>query len=95
MEGLEMLSAFGPDVLVSDIGMPGFDGFEFIRRVRSLGRAEHKAIPAAALTAFARAEDHERVITAGYQVHVRKPVEPSALVATVARLAGGKNGSTN
>jgi PAS domain S-box-containing protein len=94
IEGLEMLSTFGPDVLVSDIGMPGFDGFEFIRRVRSMGHAEHKAIPAAALTAFARAEDHERVITAGYQVHVPKPVEPSALVATVARLAEGK-GNTN
>jgi CheY-like chemotaxis protein len=89
MEGLEMLSTFGPDVLVSDIGMPGFDGFEFIRQIRSM-REKHKAIPAAALTAFARAEDHERVITAGYQVHVPKPVEPSALVATVARLAERK-----
>jgi CheY-like chemotaxis protein len=86
-EGLEMLSTFGPDVLVSDIGMPGNDGYEFIRQVRSLDCSSRREIPAAALTAFARAEDHQRVLTAGYQVHVPKPVEPSALVATIARLA--------
>ena len=87
-EGLEMLSTFGPDVLLSDIGMPGHDGYEFIRRVRQLSAEGRGQIPAAALTAFARAEDHDRVLVAGYQVHVAKPVEPSALVAAVARLAG-------
>jgi PAS domain S-box-containing protein len=87
MEGLEMLGTFGPDVLVSDIGMPIHDGYEFIRRVRATASPRHRKIPAAALTAFARAEDHRRALIAGYQVHVSKPVEPAALVETVAQLA--------
>jgi CheY-like chemotaxis protein len=76
-------------VLVSDIGMPVHDGYEFIRRVRSLGVERRGHIPAAALTAFARAEDQDLALTAGYQVHVAKPVEATALVATVAKLAAG------
>jgi CheY-like chemotaxis protein len=83
---LQALSVFCPDVLVSDIGMPGQDGYEFIRRVRTMG--PHGGVPAAALTAFARSEDRTRVLVAGYQVHVPKPVQPAELVATVASLAG-------
>ncbi|HEX8913449.1 MAG TPA: response regulator, partial [Humisphaera sp.] len=77
-----------PDVLVSDIGMPGEDGYALIRRVRSLPAAEGAGVPAVALTAFAAAEDRARALGAGFQVHMTKPVEPAELVAAVAGLAG-------
>ena len=77
-----------PDVLVSDIGMPDVDGYEFLRRVRALGHARGGRLPAIALTAFARSEDRTRALRAGYLVHVSKPVEPSELVATVASVVG-------
>lgn len=85
-EALEMIQAQQPEVLISDIGMPGMDGYEFIKRVRNLSSAQK--IPAIALTAFARSEDRARALLAGYSVHVSKPVEPTELLATVASLAG-------
>jgi signal transduction histidine kinase/ActR/RegA family two-component response regulator len=87
-EALEALTRARPHVLVSDIGMPGTDGYELIRQVRQLGAAEGGATPAIALTAFARSEDRRRAIAAGYQMHLAKPVEPSELVTMVASLAG-------
>jgi CheY-like chemotaxis protein len=72
-------------VMVSDIGMPGMDGYDLIRLVRSCSAA--RDVPAVALTAYAPPEDHARVLRAGYQAHLAKPVEPMALLATVARLA--------
>jgi PAS domain S-box-containing protein len=86
-EALDLLRADRPDVLVSDIGMPGQDGYELIRQFRAMGNGA-RDVPAVALTAYAGAEDRERAILAGYQVHVAKPVEPAELVATVAKLAG-------
>ena len=88
----EALEAFAtvPDVLVSDIGLPGEDGYELLRKVRSLGPERGGKVPAAALTAFARAEDRLRALDAGYQTHLAKPLDPSELVATVARLTGRK-----
>ena len=76
-----------PDMIVSDIGMPDEDGYEFIRKVRPLRPDEGGRTPAAALTAFARAEDRTRALRAGYQTHVAKPVEPTELTAVVASLA--------
>ena len=76
-------------MLVSDIGMPGVDGYELLRRVRALGAARGGRMPAIALTAFARSEDRTRALRAGFLVHVSKPVEPSELVATVAAFRGG------
>jgi signal transduction histidine kinase/DNA-binding response OmpR family regulator len=76
-----------PDVLISDIGMPGEDGFELISRVRALDPKRGGDIPAIALTSYARAEDRARVLSAGFQRHVTKPVEPSTLAVVVARLA--------
>jgi CheY-like chemotaxis protein len=77
-----------PDVLVSDIGMPGEDGYALIRRVRALGAERGGQVPAAALTAYAKDEDTSRALAAGYQVHLPKPVEPTELAAAVATLAG-------
>ncbi len=88
-EGFEILRRERPSMIVSDIGMPGEDGYDFIRRVRKLPAAEGGRTPAAALTAFARAEDRTRALRAGYQTHVAKPVEPTELSAVVASLAGG------
>ena len=76
-----------PDVLVSDIGMPFEDGFDLISRVRAMGPERGGNIPAIALTAYARAEDRARVLAAGFQRHVAKPVEPSSLARAVASLA--------
>jgi len=82
-----MLKAHQPHVLVSDIGMPDVDGYEFLRRVRSLPTETGEPIAAIALTAFARSEDRSRALAAGFSAHVSKPVEPSELIATIAGLA--------
>jgi len=87
-EALEALSVRPPDVLLSDIGMPGEDGFALIRRVRNLDSAHGGQVPAAALTGYTQAEDRRQALSAGYQVYLSKPIEPSELTATVARLAG-------
>jgi PAS domain S-box-containing protein len=87
-DALRGLQAEPPDVLVSDIGMPGEDGYAFIRRVRALDPARGGQVPAVALTAYAQGEDGQRVLTAGYQVHLPKPVHPPELAEVVATLAG-------
>ena len=87
-EALIRIEAHQPHVLVSDIGMPGMDGFELLRRVRTLDPAAGGRTPAIALTAFSRSEDRTRALRAGFVVHVTKPVDPSELVATVASVAG-------
>src|SRR5262249_16748456 len=76
-----------PDVFVSDLLVSDEDGLELIRDIRRLDRAAGRVTPAAALTTLARAEDRRRALTAGYQMHVTKPVDPSELVSTVERLA--------
>jgi len=87
-EAMEALRKARIDVLLSDIGMPGEDGYALIRRVRQLPDSEGGRIPAVALTAFARGEDRGRAISEGYQLHVPKPVEPTELATVVARLSG-------
>lgn len=88
-EALDLLTQgrVAPDVILSDIGMPEQDGYDFMRRVRRLDGAVAMA-PAAALTALARVEDRKRALMAGYQAHLAKPVDPAELVAMVASLAG-------
>jgi PAS domain S-box-containing protein len=76
-----------PDVVVCDLAMPGEDGFTFIRELRSWPEDEGDAIPSLALTAYARLEDRDRVLGAGFQLHLAKPVEPRDLLEAVARLA--------
>jgi CheY-like chemotaxis protein len=77
-----------PDVLLGDIGMPNEDGYSMIRRIRALPPEQGGRTPAAALTAFARAEDRTAALLAGYQMHLAKPVNPTELIAVVANLAG-------
>jgi CheY-like chemotaxis protein len=76
-----------PDIILSDIGMPELDGYDFMRRVRGMNGAIAE-VPAAALTALARVEDRKRALMAGYQTHLAKPVDPAELVAMVASLTG-------
>ena len=87
-EGLETLQAWRPDVLISDIEMPGEDGYTFIRRVRALDTAKIARTPAVALTAYGRVEDRLRTLSAGYSMHVPKPVDPAELATVVASLVG-------
>ncbi|MFT3915714.1 MAG: ATP-binding protein [Anaeromyxobacteraceae bacterium] len=77
-----------PDLLVSDIGMPGEDGYALIRRVRALPPERGGRVPAAALTAYTQAEDREHALAAGFHAWLTKPIEPADLTAAVARLAG-------
>jgi len=76
------------DVLIADIGMPVMDGYALIEKVRQLPAERGGRIPAAALTAYAGVEDRIRVLSAGYQIHLPKPVEPAELTIVVAKLAG-------
>ncbi|HUG21533.1 ATP-binding protein [Piscinibacter sp.] len=85
-EGLDALKRHRPDVLLSDVGMPVHDGFEFISWVRRLAADEGGAIPAAAVTAYASSEDRERALRSGFQVHLSKPVDIDAWIGTVERL---------
>ena len=87
-EALSTLETWKPDVLVSDIGMPGVDGYEFIGKVRELDTGLKGRIPAVALTAYAGVDDRQRALSAGFQMHLAKPLVPNELVAVVATLAG-------
>jgi PAS domain S-box-containing protein len=87
-EGMSMMMAETPEVIISDIGMPGKDGYQFLREVRKLPAAHGGKTPAIALTAFARSEDRTRAMLAGYQVHLSKPIDGHELVATVAGVTG-------
>jgi hypothetical protein len=87
-DAMEQFRAEVPDVLISDIGMPGEDGYSLIRRVRALPAEQGGHVPAIALTAYARAEDRVRAVLAGFQAHIPKPLEPAELIATVGSLAG-------
>jgi len=96
-EALELLARRGPDerpdVLVCDIGLPGEDGYAVLRRVRTLPVEQGGAIPAVAVTAYARVEDRLRALQAGFQMHVAKPVEPAELVTVLASVVGRLNGN--
>ncbi len=83
---LELIEQWHPDLLVSDIGMPNEDGFSLMRKLRALPPEQGGAIPAIALTAFARTQDRLNVLSAGYQMHVPKPIEPLELLTVVASL---------
>jgi CheY-like chemotaxis protein len=87
-EALTILRERKVNVLVSDIGMPGTDGYELIRAVRDDLEIDSATTPAVAVTAYARSEDRARAMLAGYQMHIAKPIEPQELAATVASFVG-------
>ena len=89
VEAIEAMETVRPDVLVSDISMPGEDGCQLIRKLRQLEALRGGKIPAVALTAFAREEDRRQALQAGFQTHLPKPVEPAELAAAIAGIAGG------
>ena len=86
IEALQMLQSLHFDVLLSDIGMPEMDGYALMRQVRQMPIDQQ--IPAIALTAYAGEVDQQQALSAGFQTHVSKPVEPAEIVATVARVSG-------
>jgi PAS domain S-box-containing protein len=92
-EALELLEDWLPDVILSDIGMPDVDGYEFVRALRARPADRGGRIPALALSAFARGEDRKLAIASGYQAHVAKPVDPADLVAAITRLTGDAGSS--
>ena len=88
-EGFETFASWRANVLVVDIEMPGEDGYAFIRRVRALDRQAGGGTPAVALTAYARTKDRDLAVSAGYTMHVPKPVDPGEFTAIVASLTAG------
>jgi PAS domain S-box-containing protein len=85
-EAFRLLNTEAVDILVSDIGMPDYDGYKFIQQMRVCEPKRVRNIPAIALTAYARADDRQRALLAGYQMHLAKPVEPRELIAGIASL---------
>ncbi len=83
-EANAMLAQKRPNVIISDIGMPGQDGYQFMHGLRKDGILT----PAIALTAFARPEDRMRALQAGYQMHLAKPVDPAELITVVGSMTG-------
>lgn len=86
-EALQHIEINNPDLIVSDISMPGEDGYQLIRQVRARGHWARGDIPAIALTAFARPEDKEQALAAGFQTHLTKPIEPAKLIQAAAAMA--------
>ncbi|MDZ4870920.1 MAG: Sensor histidine kinase TmoS [Chroococcidiopsis cubana SAG 39.79] len=86
-KALEVIEQHRPDVLISDIGMPGEDGYTLIRKIRELEPQMGGTIPAVALTGYARQEDYTKALAEGFQLHVAKPIRAAELVAVVTSLA--------
>jgi CheY-like chemotaxis protein len=89
--GYDAVRGFQPQLLVSDIGMPGEDGYSLMRRVRALGIDGGGNMPSVALTAFTRAEDRAKALDAGFTVHMGKPVNPNELVSTLKGLVSQRH----
>jgi signal transduction histidine kinase/DNA-binding response OmpR family regulator len=89
-EAIQAFREWQPDLLVSDIGMPNEDGYSLIQKLRKMKSKWAREIPAVALTAYATVEDRARALDAGFQVHLAKPIEPEALVRSIASAAGRK-----
>ena len=84
-EALKIIEQENVNILISDIGMPDFDGYQLIKKIRAV-QNERRNLPAIALTAYARNDDRQRALLAGFQMHLSKPVEPRELIAGIASL---------
>ncbi len=93
LEALDLLPASAINILVSDIAMPDHDGYALIRRVRELSKDQGGQVPAIALTAYARDEDRARAISAGFNAHLAKPVDPKDLINRITQLAAQAAGT--
>jgi CheY-like chemotaxis protein len=93
-EGFELIERLRPDILLTDIAMPGEDGLSLMRRVRRLPPSSGGLIPAAAVSAYAGASDRRKALLAGFQYHVAKPVDPVHLLAVIASMLRTKEGTT-
>ncbi|MBX3192868.1 MAG: response regulator [Labilithrix sp.] len=87
---LSMLGGFGPDIVVSDIGMPDVDGYELVRRIRAL-ESPLASVPALALTAYAREVERQHALDAGFGAHLSKPIDPADLAAAVRGMVMGRS----
>jgi CheY-like chemotaxis protein len=90
-EALGYVENWNPDVVVADIGMRDEDGYGFIRKVRALSTEKGGSTPAMALTAYTREDDRLRALSAGFQIHLAKPITGPELAQAVANLAGRTN----
>jgi CheY-like chemotaxis protein len=86
-DAVDALSGFKADLVLSDIAMPGRDGYAVLSEVRALEATRGRHVPVAAVTAYAHAEDRERAIAAGFDEYLAKPIDPAALGRAVAALA--------
>ena len=86
-DGYRLLQLSKPDVVLSDVGMPGEDGLTFIGRVRRLSPERGGDVPAVALTAYVRQDDRDKVLSSGFQAYLSKPIEPMALVSSILEVA--------
>jgi CheY-like chemotaxis protein len=93
-DALGLMPNLHPDVIVSDIAMPGIDGYEFVRRLRELESARGAEIPIIALSAYASLDDRRRSLEHGFDQHLSKPVDPTELVRTIAKTREEKARST-
>jgi CheY-like chemotaxis protein len=89
-EAIKAIQDWKPDLLVSDIGMPNEDGYSLIKKMRKLKSKRARQTPAVALTAYVTHEDRERALAAGFQMHVPKPIEPTALIMSIVAATGRK-----
>lgn len=94
-EALEKIPTLKPDVLVSDIGLPGEDGYDLIRKVRALPRHEGGQVPAIALTGYVSVQDRNLALAAGYQDHIPKPIDPNLLLELLAKLRSSRKESAD
>jgi hypothetical protein len=85
-EALQAFSRSKPDLLLCDIGLPGEDGYTLLRHIRALGAEKGGNVPALALTAYARSEDRQQALAAGFQMHLSKPIDPSLLTRAIERV---------
>jgi CheY-like chemotaxis protein len=89
-DAIKAIQDWKPDLLVSDIGMPNEDGYSLIKKMRKLKSKRARQTPAVALTAYVTQEDRERALAAGFQMHVPKPIEPTALIMSIVAATGRK-----